>query len=441
MSNAITPQVSMEGLGRALRSPVPAFILCAAAVVKVCVLFSILPTRIRQWDFGQLYAAALVLRENGDPYTNSYASVGATLKIEMTPGYESAEMPTLLLFLEPLTKLPLERAYWLWTMLNVICLAVAMFLLLRPSVSGLSPPTAWSLAALGLLYSPVSVQFENAQTQIVILILIAAAMRSMTRSHELAGGFILATAGLLRGFPLLLIGYLFVRREWRTFWYSVVGLVIGLVLTWGMVGAPCLSFARAVGWATERVYLQIPVNFAVGAVVSRLFWNSSGFFLGEQFDIVRKIAIVVAYAVILGFTIRATLATRRKDRDWRAFSLWVISCILLSPIAWFHYFVLLIIPYFQLAIAGLGGRASKRALWMAVGSYLLLGVSRTVGSTTRSLYPFIPTLDECGFIALMMIYIAAYWCTIDSPDSVRPHVRVPPGELNRGLTLTEHTSR
>jgi len=429
----------MEGLGRALRSPVPALILCVAAVVKVSILFSILPTRIRQWDFGQLYAAALVLRENGDPYTNNYASVGAALKIEMTPGYESAEMPTLLLFLEPLTKLSLERAYWLWTMLNVICLAVAMFLLLRPSVSGLSTPTAWSLAALGLLYLPVSVQFEYAQTQIVILMLLAAAMRSMTRSHEPVAGFILATAGLLRGFPLLLIGYLFVRREWRTFWYSVVGLVIGVVLTWGMVGAPCLSFARAAGWAMERVYLQIPNNFAVGAVVSRLFWNSSGFFLGEQFDIVRKIAMVVAYAVILGFTIRATLATHGKDRDWRAFSLWVISCILLSPIAWLHYFVLLIIPYFQLAIAGLGRRASKRVLYMAVGSYLLLGVSRTVGSNIRSLYPFIPVLEECGFVALMMMYIAAYWCTIDSPDSAEANVRVPPGEVNRGLTLTEHS--
>jgi hypothetical protein len=434
-------KISGQGLGRALTSRLVVVILCFAALLKICVLFSILPTRIKQWDFGQLYAAALMLREHGDPYTNNFASIGAALNIEMTPGYRSAEMPTLLLFLEPLTKLPVERAYWLWTGLNIIALALALFMLLRPSVSGLDPPTIWGLVALALLYAPVSVEFVYAQTQIVILVLIVAAMRSMARSNHLAAGFLLALAGLLRAFPLLIIGYLFIRREWRTFWYSIANLLVGAALVVTIVGSPCLSFVRAVGWAGQRIYLQIPVNFALGAVVSRVFWNTSGFSLGVRHDLVRIITMGLAEAALLGFTIKATLMLGEEERDWRAFSLWIVSFILLSPITWLHYLALLIIPYIQLAIAGHAGRASKRALWMAVASYMLLGLSRTGGSTIWSLHPFIPALEACGFFALMMMYIAAYWFTIDPADPTEAIVRERLHETNRALTLGEQASR
>jgi hypothetical protein len=433
--------ISGQGLSGALTSRLVVVILCLAALLKICILFSILPTRIKQWDFGQLYASSLILREHGDPYTNDFASVGAALSIDMTPGYRSAEMPTLLLFLEPLTKLPVERAYWIWTGLNIIALALALFMLLRPSVSGLSPPMISALVALALLYSPVSVEFAYAQTQIVILLLLVAAMRSMARSNHLAAAILLAAAGLLRAFPLLLIGYLFVRREWRTFWYSIASLIVGAALVVATVGAPCVSFVRAVGWAGQRIYLQIPVNYALGAVVSRLFWNTSGFALGLQHDFVRIITMGLAEAALLGFTIKATLKVGEEDRDWRAFSLWIVSFVLMSPITWLHYMVLLIIPYYQLAIASLRGRASKRALWMAVASYMLLGLSRTGGSTIRSLHPFIPALQACGFVALMMMYIAVYWFTIDPPDSTETIVREQLAETGRGLTLTGHTSR
>ena len=148
----------------------------------------------------------------------------------------------------------------------------------------------------------------------------------------------------------------------------------------------------------------------------------------------------LAEATLLGFTIRATLMVGEEDRDWCAFSLWIVSFVLLSPVTWLHYLVLMIIPYCQLAIATSAKRASRRALLMAVGSYLRLGISRALGSTVRSLHPFISALDEFAFIALMMMYIATYWFTTDPPDYTEAIVSEPIGEANRGLSLTEQTS-
>jgi hypothetical protein len=57
---------------------------------------------------------------------------------------------------EPLTYLQAKFAYRVWFAINIVLLAAAMILLLRPHYSGLSSPTAWFLAALALIYPPVA---------------------------------------------------------------------------------------------------------------------------------------------------------------------------------------------------------------------------------------------------------------------------------------------
>ncbi len=61
--------VSIEGLALALTRPIPITILCAAALLKAYLVFSILPTRVKDWDFDLYYVSALALRQNQSPYT------------------------------------------------------------------------------------------------------------------------------------------------------------------------------------------------------------------------------------------------------------------------------------------------------------------------------------------------------------------------------------
>ena len=131
--------VSIEGLALALTRPIPITILCAAALLKAYLVFSILPTRVKDWDFDLFYVAALALGENQNPYTVDYKALAARLGIAVTPDWKSHDTPTLLVVFEPLTRLPMKEAFWIWTSLNIVGLAVTLFLLLRPSRTGLVP--------------------------------------------------------------------------------------------------------------------------------------------------------------------------------------------------------------------------------------------------------------------------------------------------------------
>lgn len=209
-------KISIEGLALALTRPIPIAILCAAAMLKAYLVFSILPTRVKHWDFDLYYVSALALRENENPYTVDYKALAARLDISVTPDWKSHDTPTLLLCFEPLTTLPMKEAFWIWTSLNAAALVVTLFMLLRPSAPSLSPPMGLTIAAMTILYDPVAMNFEYAQRQIVILLLLVVAMRAMERNRDWLAGLMLAAAGLLRAFPLLLMVYLALGRRWCT---------------------------------------------------------------------------------------------------------------------------------------------------------------------------------------------------------------------------------
>jgi hypothetical protein len=157
--------VSIEGLALALTRPIPVAILCAAALLKAYLVFSILPTRVKGWDFDLYYVSALALRENQNPYTLDYKALAARLGIAVVQDWKSHDTPTLLVVFKPLTTLPMEEAFWIWTSLNAVALAVTLFMLLRLSRTGLSPSMGLTIAAMTILYDPVAMNSEYAQRQ------------------------------------------------------------------------------------------------------------------------------------------------------------------------------------------------------------------------------------------------------------------------------------
>ena len=251
-----------------------------------------------------------------------------------------------------------------------------------------------------------------------------------------------ALAGLLRAYPFLLLGYFALRRKWRALKYAIAGAFAGALISAAILGfAQCFSFVHGAAWVSKQVS---PFDISVAPFVSRMFWALFGSTSGFATDWLLRAAIVVADAIILGMTIRATLiGVGRRDDNYRTYSLWIVTSVLLSPVAWHHFLALLVIPFVQLAVAAVQNRASRRALWMAAGSYLLAGVSVPITyplfmrpTAFQLAFPSLSApLLETGFFTLLMGYIAAYWFTVDLrsyDQSVEPRdlIEHASGKLN-----------
>jgi hypothetical protein len=155
--------------------------------------------------------------------------------------------------------------------------------------------------------------------------------------------------------------------------------------------------------------------------------------------------MALADGVVLGLTIRATTAdASRRDPDWRIYSLWIATAVMLTPVGWHHYLVLLAIPFVQMVASAAEGRSSSRGIWMAALAYLLSAIS--LRAFSRLMVPpptafqlAVPCLaraiEETSFLALLTGYIAAYWFATDQFQ------RVPAAQIVMPSTETGQNPR
>jgi len=399
-------------------------LLCLTALTIVAAIVWQLPSRATRWDFSIYYVEATLLREGQNPYTTELTATGNKLGLETGEIRNGTDPPTFILCMEPFTLMSERTAYYVWAGLTIVFLAGALVLLLR-NRPGLQARSAVALAALAIMYPPLIWHFYDAQSKILILLLLVVMLRLMERGWDRSAGLCLAVAGLLRIFPLLLIGYLALQRRYRQLTWTMAGIAAGGVATLWLLGVSnSISYAHSLlmmsglrlPWMST-----VPANIALGAAVSRLFWFIAGRNLTPTLDLLRHAAMFGAQGTLFGLTVAATVRLKGTDPDWRALGMWIVASVLLSPSAWIYYMVLFFIPFVQLAAAGSSG--SRRAQGTAVLSYVLmlmsnilliavLGIidSRYSHGMTRLL---MSVMVEGWFVSAMFAYVAIYWFTID----------------------------
>ncbi len=412
-----------------LGNPYVAAILCAVALLWTVSTLAEIRDRFDEFgfrgdqnDFVCYYIWAAAMRENVNPYVTDLRETA--LKFGLAMGHEARAdyPPTFVLCLEPLTLLSFKTAYWLWLALNGAALVLVFFLLLGKE-SGLSVTTGLTLAALAVLYKPFLGNLGWGQPHTILLAMMVMAGRWFRQGKDARGGFILAFAGLLKVYPLFLVGYLIVTRRWRATFFTVLGVATLTAATVALIGsASSVAFAgrlvaRARGDFLAAYNLTLdPRLIDIGAVVSRLFAQLAGGGPDAATDWIRQLLVRLAQIALLGLTAYATAQSRTTPgRDERAFALWTAAAVLLSPTAWVHYIVVLLFPLLVLAVAAIRGQASSLAIWLGATGFFL---SR-FPVIFNLLYPFMPlplgyALDQ-NYAAVMafLIYASAYRLTTE----------------------------
>ncbi len=395
----------------------------AVALVYFLELLWTFSVRSDQIDFSHYYVSALAMRQGIDPYVTDLRPLAASLGLEVAEMTIGTYPPTFILCFEPLTLLSPLHAYWLWTALNVVFFALALYLLLDGFPEDIE--LRLGLVGLAILYTPVTDNFYYAQTQILILLLLVLFMRwSKMRRYELAG-VCLAVAGLLKIFPLILVGYLVLSRRVKTIVYTGIGLALGGLATFALVGIRrSLDFLTVLPFLTSSFFLSRAGNLGIAAIISHLFWIGPG---DPSLELARRAAIVIAGLTLLVLTATATLKTREHPDNAtdQVVALWIVTALLLTPTVWVHYLVLLLIPFAVLVRRSLEGAAS-RAAWFGIRSYAIaemllliyLRYGHLANWSRHQPYWTKPPIMIGWPLSLLLAYAAAYFLAVDTTRSV-----------------------
>ncbi|MEO5740967.1 MAG: glycosyltransferase family 87 protein [Vicinamibacterales bacterium] len=292
-----------------------------------------------QEDFGAYYVAARALASGESPYDAEAADrLAAASGVEHHAGYI---YPSLLaLLLRPFTALPYSAAAATWFVLSVGALLAALSLL-RPVVQLPWRIYGWVCASVFFL-PPVHHTLQHGQITNFLLLLIVAGSAGGTGRAAWVG-----IAAALKIFPATLAVV-----------YALSGRIAGLVVMGGSAAILTLAAALMAPAATvdfvRRVRPQLgfeqrlaPNNQSVEAVMAR--WFETHWFVTPIVDapVVARIASSLAILLVVGLTFRALVSVRRADGamvQLRRFSLVLAATLIVSPIVWDHYYVLLLFP-------------------------------------------------------------------------------------------------
>jgi hypothetical protein len=319
-------------------------------------------------DFTMYLDAAEALIAGQNPYT-----IGGTLPY-MYPLF-------LAMVLAPLTSVPQDVATIVWFLASVASLVVAARIAVglaqergtvRSGVS-LSVPL---VALWFLLFDPIQNNLLNGQVNFEILLLCMLCLRAFLGRRTVRSTVSLAAAIAVKLTPVLLLGFLAIRRRWAA-------IVLCLGLTALFVFAP-LVFPGAQGGQAYRTYLHsvlLPrlhseypahrsVRFSLNGVLGALVpgWDQA---------LWRR--AVGASLPLLGLAVVEILSRRRRPagQELWIFCLYLLAQPLVTPLSEVHHLVYAFPAAGLLALrslpAGSGPRARFRLVGLAAAWLLLVG--------------------------------------------------------------------
>ena len=295
----------------------------------------------------------------------------------------------------------------LWHALSLVCFGWSVWLSVRTwdAVRGRIgvPDRAWIptiFAPLFAILLPLQTNFEHQNMNAVLLALLAGATWQLTLGSAAVAGLLIGTATALKAFPAILILYFAARRYWTA---AIVATASAVVLT---VAVPVAVYGGAAFSALVSDFWRLgnsgwPIrgnNQSLVAAVDRLTIGLLG--TGVDRSGVRvpddaTLATGLFFGIAILLIGALAVALWRTARDNASIPLEVAAvttlAILLSPIAWDHYWTMMFPAFLILYDSNadtLLGRAGRHAFWTA--AILTTGLSpltlgRTGFNTARDL--------------------------------------------------------
>lgn len=348
-------------------------------------------------DFFQEYASARNAISGRDIYLDH--SLSMPLYLARTPNrdrivvYVNAHPPTSVLLSLPFAALDFPTALAAWNVLSIVVLALALALIatqLRLKI-GLD----WLLPGLVLAVTcgPIREQIRQGQWNAILLALIVVAWVAERNGRARLAGVCLGLATTIKLFPAFLIVYFALRRRKSVVVSAVVTIVAATAITAMVLGSS--AYIEYVATAMPQIgWFRVAWNnSSILGFFSKLFdplpdhplnfwWKTTALWTSPAVVWVGtglvSIAVVIAWA-------RSTLAAGDDlhDRD-RTFALSCVAMIVLNPVAWEHYFLILALPLALVwsDLPGPGEGRGVKALFLAVVGHVWAGpeqVFRSLG--------------------------------------------------------------
>ena len=256
-------------------------------------------------------------------------------------------IPIIAVVFSPLAALPLEAAHIVFTILGMMALAVAAWMLTEGvPLHGVSRDAFVALLALN---GPLFYSVRLGNLSHVLLPLVAFAFLALVRQREYSGGIALALLTVLKPPFLLFAPYLAVRGRWRAL--ASFAVTLASVLTLSVV---FFGWDLHAVWLRDLVspYSRLPVTAynaqSVSSMLAR-FIHPYNLISWEPVAVAPEVNVAGRLCVVGLASMAAVVAfhsgpPRTEQSRWFELSAVLMLALLGAPVTWTHYYVFCLVP-------------------------------------------------------------------------------------------------
>jgi len=356
-------------------------------------IFSILwlifaPYRLGDFDEAYYIGGRLVI-ENPNILYNWESYVNKSVNVI---GF--VNLPILAFIFSPFAFLPLPFAQFLFVLLGVFSsifsyLKMRSLLFVNSQVTGDLNKRQWILIALIGLSSSLFYSLSVGNTTHFLLLILIFAWCSLNKKQDILAGVLFAIIALIKP-PLALLGLFFIIK-FR--WKVVLGFLTTIVVT-------CLASLLIFGIDLHLEWYRICIVPFAGKPLAAYNVQSVDGFLSRlllgadplswqplQIDWQYKLIRFTVMALLIGSTIWVCRYRKGKGSivvENIEFAIIVTVTLLVSPISWTHYYVLLILPFTLFIGNFLGEINYKKRLSCLTGLSVLLMTPQAIWILPRA---------------------------------------------------------
>ncbi|MCI0422260.1 MAG: DUF2029 domain-containing protein, partial [Acidobacteria bacterium] len=346
-------------LSRRLKLPLLLLALLSGLSGFQLALQSLKPENVNHKDFLQEYLLARALLAGVNPYQplpdlDKYFQTSDT----QSRPHPTSHTPSLAIFSLPFAFFSYAQSARIWLLIEILCVYASVFLLLRGFNASVNPPLALLITWAALGWSHVWEDLIWGQINTLLLLLIAGAWLNLRGGKEWPGGALLGVAISFKliFWPLAL--FLVLRRRWSSAMmalavFAATNLIAAIAMGWRIVA----HYYTEAGPSTAALHQAHVHNLSLWSVGWRAFsgtWSPDvnrlkalPIFFSPRLAVITSL-LLTGTALILGLA-----ASIKADKYGKpggtvnfdfGYGMMICVCLLVSPLTWPHYLILLALP-------------------------------------------------------------------------------------------------
>ncbi|MER3416407.1 MAG: hypothetical protein C4297_09385 [Gemmataceae bacterium] len=299
-------------------------------------------------DFFQGYASALNWR-NGQPIYTPHAETfprytGHAFERRPMHPRVNAHPPVAVVLMIPFSYLDYETAFFIWGLLGFALFWATCVVLARYCLGGW-PAAGWIfLVGCFFLADPVLEQIHFGQMNFLLMGLLGMAAVCLQHNRQVIGGGLVGLAASLKLFPGFLLVYLLLRRAWRAVAGAVAAVGLSHALAFAILGTSVWDEYVQKGLPEAQRYVLSPTCASLTGLWPKLFRGNPqdfGVHALMQSSLLKMLFNMGSIVAIVGVLVWATVRLRGTEAKG-LYELYTVGMLLLSPIVWNHYMIILV---------------------------------------------------------------------------------------------------